>query len=114
VFLVAGHFHAFQAFDAPGIRQLIVGNGGANLDAYKDATAAPPRPTSGVYEDWRRSPQDLQKIVGGRPIAAQAQTWAVFGFAILTPATWELAVYDSAGTRQFACDLARRTPPRCR
>jgi hypothetical protein len=114
VLLLAGHFHAFQAFDAAGIRQLIVGNGGANLDPYTDATAVPPRLTGGSYQDWRRSPQDLNTIVGGRSVAAQAQTWAVFGFTILTPDTMELVMYDSAGNRQFACDLGSRTTPRCR
>ena len=114
VLLMAGHFHAFQMFDAAGIRQLIVGNGGANLDPYADATAAPPRLTSGSYQDWRRSPQDLNTIVGGRTVAAQAQSWAVFGFTILSPATMELAMYDTAGARRFTCDLAGRTTPRCR
>jgi hypothetical protein len=114
VILLAGHFHAFQAFDAMGIRQVIVGNGGANLDPYKDAVAVPPAVTPTSYEDWRRSPQDLQKIVGGRALTGQAQSWAVFGFAMLTPATLDLTLYDAAGNRQFACDLASRTLPRCR
>jgi hypothetical protein len=114
VLLLAGHFHAFQEFDAPGIRQLIVGNGGANLDPFADATVAPPRLTSGAFQDWRRSPQDLKTIVGGRSIAAQVQSWAVFGFTILSPAAMELVMYDAAGSRQFACDLAGRATPPCR
>ena len=114
VVLLASHFHAFQAFDATGIRQVIIGNGGANLDPFKDALAVPPRVTQTTYEDWRRSPQDLQKIVGGRAVPGQAQSWANFGFAVLTPATLDLTLYDAAGNRQFACDLARRTLPRCR
>jgi hypothetical protein len=114
VILLAGHFHAFQAFDAPGVRQVIVGNGGANLDPYKDAVAVPPRLTQANYADWRRSPQDLQSIVGGRVLPAQAQTWATFGFAVLSPARLDLTLYDVGGFRQFACDLVYRTLPRCR
>ena len=114
VILLAGHFHAFQAFDSPGIRQVIVGNGGANLDPYKDALAVPPNVTQSSYADWRRSPQDLQTIVGGRAVPGRAQTWATFGFAVLTPTTLDLTLYDAAGNRQFACDFGRRTSSHCR
>jgi hypothetical protein len=112
--LMAGHIHTFQTFDArAGLTQVIVGNGGADLDAYPQV-AAPPVLTDVTFPDARRTGDKWQTIVDRGAILARAQMWGRHGFTILTPATLGLDVYDVAGQRQFGCDLAGETLPRCR
>lgn len=112
--LMAGHIHTFQTFDARGgLTQVIVGTGGADLDAYPQI-ATPPVPTDVSFADARRAGDKWQTIVDRGTIAARAQMWGRHGFAILTPSSLELEVYDVAGQRQFGCDLASATTPRCR
>jgi hypothetical protein len=114
VLLLGGHFHTFQTFDAPGIRQVIVGNGGANLDQYAPGLA-PPALAPVAFADWRRGGADWQIEPQGKVLAGQVQIWGGrFGFSLLTPATLELALYAVGDWRQFGCDLAGAAPPRCR
>lgn len=113
--LLAGHLHTFQALDAAaGLSQVIVGNGGANLDRFSVGTSPPPV-TAFSFTDWRRTGEKWQTIVARGNVAGRAQLWgARYGFGILTPSTLQLEVYDVAGERQFGCGLAGETTPRCR
>jgi hypothetical protein len=113
--LLAGHLHTFETLDASGgLSQVIVGNGGANLDQFSPGVALPPV-TAFTFKDWRRSGAKRQEIVAHGTVTGRAQLWGSrFGFGILTPSTLGLEMYDSAGQRQFGCDLAGETIPRCR
>jgi hypothetical protein len=113
--LLAGHLHTFQTLDAAGgLSQVIVGNGGANLDRFPQGVSPPPV-TSFSLVDWRRTGEKAQTVVERGTVSGRAQLWgARFGFGILTPATLGLEMYDVAGRRQFGCDLAGEATPRCR
>ncbi len=113
--LLAGHLHPFQTLDeAGGLSQVIVGNGGADLDQFPVGTS-PPTVTGFSLTDWRRTGEKWQTIVANGNVAGRAQLWGSrYGFGILTPSTLGLEMYDVAGHRQFGCDLAGETTPRCR
>ena len=113
--LLAGHLHTFQALDAPGgLSQVIVGNGGANLDPFPKGTVPPPV-IDFTFTDWRRTGDKWQSTVDNGRVVGRAQLWgSVFGFGMLTSSTLQLEMYDAAGQRQFGCSLAGEATPRCR
>ena len=113
--LLAGHLHTFQTLDAGGgLSQVIVGNGGADLDPFPVGVSPPPV-TGFSFTDWRRAGAKWQEIVLHGTVSGQAQLWGSrHGFGTLTPSTLGLEMYDVSGRRQFACDLAGETIPRCR
>jgi hypothetical protein len=119
-FMLTGHVHAFQSFDvAPttlggrSLTQLILGNGGTDLDKYP-ASLEPPATTAYRFDD-RRLDGSGKEVRRGWPVGT-AQVWAKFGFATMAPATMEMVVHDADGRRQFTCPLAEETVsgPRCR
>ena len=113
--LLAGHLHTFQTLDAAdGLSQVIVGNGGADLDPFPVGTSPPPV-TSFSFTDWRRTGAKWQEIVPHGTVSGRAQLWGSrYGFGILTPSTLRLEMYDAAGQPQFGCDFAGEATPRCR
>lgn len=113
--LLAGHLHTFQTLDAGGgLSQVIVGNGGADLDPFPVGVSPPPV-TGFSFTDWRRTGAKWQEIVLHGTVSGRAQLWGSrHGFGILTPSTLGLEMYDASGQRQFACDLSGGTIPRCR
>jgi len=122
--VMTGHIHTFQAYDVVpvtlgrgrSLTQLVLGNGGTQLDRFSDA-AAPPGWADFRFDDkrfeWRDN--DWRVVAKGRP-TGKGQIWTKFGFGILTPSDLVLTVYDPDGVRQFACALAAETVtgPRCR
>jgi 3',5'-cyclic AMP phosphodiesterase CpdA len=113
--VLSGHLHTFQTLDArDGLSQVIVGTGGANLDPFPRGVSPPPV-VGFSLTDWRRTGSKGQEIVARGAVSGQAQLWgARYGFGILARSTLGLEMYDAAGQRQFGCDLAGETIPRCR
>jgi Calcineurin-like phosphoesterase len=113
--VMAGHLHTFETLDAAGgLSQVIVGNGGADLDKFPVGVSPPPV-TGFSFTDWRRTGEKWQTIVDKGNVTGRAQLWGSrHGFGILTPATLGLEMYDVAGKRQFGCDLANEATARCR
>jgi Calcineurin-like phosphoesterase len=113
--VMTGHIHAFEAIDAAGITQMIIGTGGSSLDQF-GISPDPLHVTREVFEDWRRekSGEDWLVVARGR-VPMRAEVGDTFGFGMLSLPSLELTMYDVAGTRQFACALAdEATAPRCR